>query len=79
MIISPEVQSFAEERMRDSTFTPKEHEVAGYLLLGLSNGEIAHEMGCGVSWVRDCLVHMYAKAGCANRVQLVLYLTGAME
>lgn len=56
--------------------TPAEIDVAEALARGLSNPEIAAELGITRGTVRTHLAHVYAKLGVHSRVRAVLALTG---
>lgn len=57
-------------------FTIKEEEIAGWLVRGKVNKEIAMEMRIEEMTVKHHLSRMYGKAGVSNRLEMVLKLLG---
>ncbi|HYL36912.1 MAG TPA: response regulator transcription factor [Bryobacteraceae bacterium] len=52
-------------------FTPRERQVLRSVLEGLTNKEIAHQIGVSVSSVKATLQHLFEKTGVRTRSQLV--------
>ena len=59
--------------------TPREVEIVGLVGKGLSNKEIAHELGVSVATVRTHLNKVYEKVGPVSRVELALYAAQSGE
>ncbi|TCP13777.1 regulatory LuxR family protein [Crenobacter luteus] len=60
-----------------SVFTQREREVAALLVDGLTNLELAEQLGCTVRTVKAHIASMRDKTGTANRTALVAALKGA--
>ncbi|MCX2954723.1 helix-turn-helix transcriptional regulator [Lentzea sp. NEAU-D7] len=63
-------------RINALTLTPHEHRVAGLVLDGKSNDEIAHELGVSRRTVEFHLTGIYRKLGIRRRTQLPAALAG---
>lgn len=59
--------------------TSKEREVAGLVLKGLSNKQIAHQMSLATATVKVHLNHMYKKLGVTNRLALAMKLKEILQ
>lgn len=59
--------------------TPREVEIVGLVGKGLSNKEIARELGVSVPTVRTHLNKVYEKIGLVSRVELALYAAQSEE
>lgn len=57
---------------RDLGLTPREREMAGGILRGLSNKELAFELGLSENTVRNHISNLYRKLGIQKRLDLVL-------
>jgi DNA-binding CsgD family transcriptional regulator len=66
-----------ERRARDvaPALTPRERELAGLVRTGRTNRQIAEAMHLSVKSVEAYLTRVYAKTGCATRLQLALALS----
>jgi DNA-binding NarL/FixJ family response regulator len=56
---------------RQAHLTPREQQVLRSVLEGLTNKEIAHQIGVSLSSVKATLQHLFEKAGVRTRSQLV--------
>ena len=56
---------------RSARLTPREQQVLRSVLEGLTNKEIAHQIGVSLSSVKATLQHLFEKAGVRTRSQLV--------
>lgn len=54
--------------------TPREREVCERVVRGLSNSEIAQDLGCATSTVRVHLIHVFEKVRVRSRVELTTWL-----
>jgi DNA-binding CsgD family transcriptional regulator len=59
---------------RGSVLTPRERELAGLVRTGRTNRQIAEVMHLSVKSVEAYLTRVYAKTGCASRLELALAL-----
>jgi len=57
-----------------ATLTPREREIALYILVGLSNKEIARELFITTKTVSNHLTDIYRKLGVRRRVSLAVYM-----
>lgn len=64
------------ENMDVYEFSPRHREIAGLLVKGKANGEIAHALGIAENTVKNHLTLMYANTGTQDRIQLALRLIG---
>ena len=62
--------------MRARAFTPREREVAGLVIDGLSTGDIAAALFISAHTVRDHLKTIFAKVGVSRRSDMVTVLAG---
>jgi DNA-binding NarL/FixJ family response regulator len=53
--------------------TAREEQVVALVADGLSNREVAHELGLSVHTIKKYLFHIFDKLGISSRVELVLY------
>jgi DNA-binding NarL/FixJ family response regulator len=51
----------------------REEDVVRWLAEGLTNNEIAHELGISENTVRNYLFRIFNKLGVSNRVEVVIY------
>ena len=58
----------------DSTLTPREKDIADLVAVGMSNKEIARELGICSQTVRNMLVNVFRKTSTSKRTQLALKL-----
>ncbi len=70
--VPPEI-ALAEAPRAPAPFTPRQHEIAGLLALGLSNKEIARRLNLSEPTVKTHISTMLRNTGTANRLQLALY------
>jgi len=64
------------ERLIPFALTPRESEIVGLLLHGLSNKEIAARCRIAEQTVKDHLKHVYTKVGAHQRTALIARLIG---
>ncbi len=64
----------AKERQLAQVLTPRERELARLLATGLSNLEIAHQLGISEGTVKSHLHDIYTKLGLGGRVALTRYV-----
>lgn len=57
----------------DLALTPRERDVLSYVVLGLSNGDIADRMHLGVTTVKTHVASMMQKVGSPTRVHLAVF------
>jgi DNA-binding CsgD family transcriptional regulator len=70
--VGPGALAVPESLGRDLGVTPRELEVAGGILRGLSNKELAFELGLSEHTVRNHISNLYRKLGIQKRLDLVL-------
>lgn len=70
--VPPEV-ALADVPPAPAPFTPRQHEIAGLLALGLSNKEIARRLNLSEPTIKTHISTMLRNTGTANRLQLALY------
>jgi DNA-binding NarL/FixJ family response regulator len=58
----------------NSVFTRREREIAELIALGMSNKEIARQLGIRNQTVRNILVHVFRKTSSRKRTQLAVKL-----
>lgn len=75
----PLVEARVVGRMQQHAFTPRQRDVVWRLLRGWTNDEICADLHISGSWLKKCLFAMNCRTGTQGRVQLALYLVGAME
>lgn len=63
-------QAVARDRL--ATLTERERDVVSWVAQGLSNAEIAHELGCSVATVKSHLAHIFVRLGLDNRVLVAI-------
>jgi DNA-binding NarL/FixJ family response regulator len=54
--------------------TPREWQVAELLRAGLSNKEVARQLGVGLPTVKTHLINLFRKVAVSNRTELVTTL-----
>jgi NarL family two-component system response regulator LiaR len=64
--------SRAEERTAEEALTPREMEVLRLVAQGLTNYQIARQLGLSVRTVEAHLTHIYAKLGVSSRTEAAL-------
>jgi DNA-binding CsgD family transcriptional regulator len=64
---------------RFAVLTPTEREISQYLILNMSNSEIANLMFITVSTLKKHNTNIYKKMGVANRADLCLYAAHARK
>jgi DNA-binding NarL/FixJ family response regulator len=57
----------------EKLLTPREEQVVALVADGLSNREVARELGLSEHTVKKYLFHIFDKLGISSRVELVLY------
>lgn len=69
--ISPEVERILAEEPPVSILSPRQHEILHSLAKGLSNSDIAAQLGISRAVVKEHEIALYAKMGAANRTEAV--------
>ena len=69
--VAPEVSRLLSSDPPAQPLTPRQAEVLGFLVRGLTNADIARQLGISVERVKDHLNAIFAKIGAANRVEAV--------
>ena len=69
--VAPEVSKLLSVDPPAQPLTPRQAEVLGFLVRGLTNSDIARQLGISVERVKDHLNAIFAKIGAANRVEAV--------
>lgn len=69
--VAPEVSKLLSVDPPVQPLTPRQAEVLGFLVRGLTNSDIARQLGISVERVKDHLNAIFAKIGAANRVEAV--------
>jgi len=69
--ISPEVERILAEEPPVSILSPRQHEILHSLAKGLSNSDIATQLGISRAVVKEHEIALYAKMGAANRTEAV--------
>ena len=64
---------FPDSQGSEPVLTRREREVADLVAEGLSNHEIAKQLGLSEHTVKNYLFHIFEKLGMSSRVELVLY------
>lgn len=70
---TPDVHSVGEESVPNPELTPAERKVLPHLVAGLTNEEIALELGCSSSVVKYHLIHICKKLGARSRVAAAVH------
>ena len=68
---SPEIRQTLDEVSAEPDFTPRQREVLDSITRGLSNDDIALQLGLSKTRVKQHLNEVYAKLGAANRAEAV--------
>ena len=72
-LITKPASSPARREVTDrSRLSPREQQVLNYSSQGLSNQEISHMLGLGLSTIKSCKTVAYRKIGVRNRVEAAL-------
>ena len=72
-LITKPASSPARRKVTDSSrLSPREQQVLNYSSQGLSNQEISHMLGLGLSTIKSCKTVAYRKIGVRNRVEAAL-------
>jgi DNA-binding NarL/FixJ family response regulator len=58
----------------DGILTSREEQIVGLVAEGISNHEVAHQLGIKENTVKKALLRVYDKLGVSNRVEAVLYV-----
>lgn len=69
--ISPEIAQILSENPPVPKLSPRQTEVLESITRGLSNEDIAHQLGISVARVREHLTTLFEKLGAANRAEAV--------
>ena len=68
---SPEIRQTLDEVSAEPDFTPRQREVLDSITRGLSNDDIALQLGLSKTRVKQHLNEVYAKLGAANRAEAI--------
>lgn len=68
---SPEIRQTLDEASSEPEFTPRQLEVLDSITRGLSNDDIAMQLGISKTRIKQHLNEVYAKLGAANRAEAV--------
>ena len=68
---SPEIRQTLDEASSEPEFTPRQMEVLDSITRGLSNDDIAIQLGLSKTRIKQHLNEVYAKLGAANRAEAV--------
>ena len=68
---SPEIRQTLDETAKAPEFTPRQMEVLDSITRGLSNDDIAIQLGLSKTRIKQHLNEVYAKLGAANRAEAV--------
>jgi len=68
---SPEIRQTLDEASDEPEFTPRQMEVLDSITRGLSNDDIAIQLGLSKTRIKQHLNEVYAKLGAANRAEAV--------
>ena len=68
-VISPEIKKMLVEEKPIPELSPRQQEVLASITRGLSNAEIAAQLGIDAMTVREYLSTIFAKLGAANRTE----------
>lgn len=68
-----------EQPLDDWSFTPREREIAQLVADGLTNRQIAAQLGITPDTVKKHLTNALTKADCTNRTQLAMVWRGAQR
>ena len=68
---SPEIRRTLDETSDEPEFTPRQMEVLDSITRGLSNDDIAMQLGLSKTRIKQHLNEVYAKLGAANRADAV--------
>jgi len=68
---SPEIRRTLDEASIEPEFTPRQMEVLDSITRGLSNDDIATQLGLSKTRIKQHLNEVYAKLGAANRAEAV--------
>lgn len=68
---SPEIRRTLDETSDEPEFTPRQMEVLDSITRGLSNDDIAMQLGLSKTRIKQHLNEVYAKLGAANRAEAV--------
>ena len=68
---SPEIRQTLDETAKAPEFTPRQMEVLDSITRGLSNDDIAIQLGLSKTRIKQHLNEVYARLGAANRAEAV--------
>ena len=69
--ISPEIEQILSEEPPIPKLSPRQSEVLESVVRGLSNEDIAKQLGISIARVREHLTALFSKMGTANRAETV--------
>lgn len=58
--------------MNRTSLTPRERSVAALVALGMTNAQVAHELGVSVSTTKQNISNILIKWNCSNRTQIAV-------
>ena len=70
-IVAPEIQRMMRESPPAEELTERQHVILQAMVRGLTDTDIAGELGMKPNGVRDAITKIYAKLGAANRAEAV--------
>lgn len=70
-IVAPEIQRMMRESPPAEELTERQHVILQAVVRGLTDTDIATELGMKPNGVRDAITKIYAKLGAANRAEAV--------
>jgi len=70
-VLAPEIEQMQKENPPVAELTPRQEEILRSVIRGLTNADIAQQLGISVPMVRDHLNAVFVKIGAANRTEAV--------
>ena len=72
--VMAEIEKFLQQPRKDD-FSPRDLEVLGCIVRGMTNAQIAKELGLQAGTVKNVVSMLLSKTGCISRAQLARYAT----
>ena len=69
--LSPEIEQIMTDDPPTPSLTPRQREILDSIVRGLSNTDIARQLGISVPVVKEHLAQLFLKLGAANRTEAV--------